>query len=149
MKVKIIELENKIRQYENNHYGLVNDDMFEFLVIARSNAMQGKIKEAIECSADFYRKVSTRDEIMTQVMTFFEGKTIKEKKDALRKFLTENPHYRTMDPKLLLQRLRLGKKYGEKFADLDVVPQNPIKDAIEQIKAEETKEEEDKAESAE
>ena len=129
LKQQISELEHKIMEYEDKYYGLYCDDMFEYLIIARSEAMMGKIKDAIDCNADFYRKMQANDEKMKKVFDLLPGKNTKEKKDALRDFLKENPHFRTKDPELLHQRLRLAKKYGEAFARQEI-PEHPIKSAI-------------------
>ena len=131
LKQRINELEHKILEYEDKYYGLCCDDMYEYLIVARSEAMLGKIKDAMDCSADYYRKMQASDETMQKIFNLLPGKNSKEKKDALRDFLKENPHYRTKDPALLHQRLRLAKKYGEVFS-VQEIPEHPIKDAIDE-----------------
>ena len=132
LRKKIAELEEKVKQYVQNDYGLYCDDMYEYLVIARSVAMKDKLEDALSCTADFYRKVSDKDQIMKHVLNFFEGRTSREKKDKLRDFLNHNPHYRTKHPQLLLQRLRLKQKFEDKFAQREI-PEHPIQDAIDEL----------------
>ena len=134
MRRTIANLQFKVNEYELNYSGVYNDDMIEYLIIARTSAMNDKFKDAIKCATDSYRRVSERTEEMKQILTFFEGKTVKEKKDRLRDFLRDHPCFRTEDPKLLLQRLRLQKKYGDYFAAREI-PLTPIKDAINEFNA--------------
>ena len=142
LRKKITELEEKVKQFVQNDYGLYCDDMYEYLVIARSEAMKDKIEDALSCTTDFYRKVSDKDQIMKNVLTFFEGRTSREKKDQLRDFLNHNPQYRTKHPRLLLQRLRLKKKYEDKFAQREI-PEHPIQDAVDEINPQEEPKDED------
>ena len=134
MRRTITNLQNKVTEYELNYSGVYNDDMIEYLIIARTSAMNDKFKDAIKCTIDSYRKVSEKTEEMKQILTFFQGKTVKEKKDHLRDFLREHPCFRTEDPKLLLQRLKLQKKYGDYFATREI-PLTPIMDGIRDFNA--------------
>ena len=134
MRRTIANLQFKVNEYELNYSGVYNDDMIEYLIIARTSAMNDKFKDAIKCANDSYRRVSDKTEEMKQILSFFEGKTVKEKKDQLRDFLRDHPCFRTEDPKLLLQRLRLQKKYGEFFASREI-PLTPIMDGIKEFNA--------------
>ena len=143
LRNRIAELETKIQQYEDTIEGkLYCDDIFEFLVIARSEAMKDKLKDVLDCGVDFYRNLTDKQPVMKQILMYFEGKTIRAKKDALRDYLKENPIFRTQKPELLLQRLRLTRKYAENFACRDV-PEHPIQDAIDEIKPQEELKDED------
>ena len=139
LRRQLAEIRTKVGQYQSLACGLCIDDMFEYLVIACTSAMNDKIKDALKCSADAYRRISEKDEILHQILEHFEGKTIREKKDKLRDFLKENPAYRTQDSKLLLQRLKLKNKYGD-FFEARELPQTPIKDAIDEFNAQEGEE---------
>ena len=132
MRARMAELGDMIKRYSENQYGLLEDDFFEYLIIARAQAMAGKIEDILAYTTETYKKLSDKDATMKQILSFFEGKTSKEKKDALKNFIKENPHFRTNKPELLLQRLRLAKKYGDFFSQQDI-PQTPIKDAIDNI----------------
>ena len=135
----IANLQCKVDEYERICCGVYIDDMIEYLIIARTSAMNDKFQDAIKCTVDSYRKVTEKNETMKEILEFFEGKTIKEKKNGLRDFLKEHPCFRTEDPKLLLQRLRLQRKYGDYFA-LREIPLTPIKDAIEEFNGQEGEE---------
>lgn len=134
LRRQLAEIRTKVGQYQSLACGLCIDDMFEYLVIARSSAMNDKIKDALKCAADAYRRISEKDEILQQILAHFEGKTTREKKDKLRDFLKENPAYRTLDSKLLLQRLKLKDKYGAALEEREL-PTTPIKDAIDELDA--------------
>ena len=133
---RIIELENKVNQYEGVVTEVLCDDIYEFLVVARPEAMKEKLKDVVNCKVDFYRQLSEKDIIMTKILMFFEGKTIKEKKDALRNYLRENPMFRTTKPELLLQRLNLTKNFASAFARREI-PERPIKDALDELNSQE------------
>ena len=133
---KIADLENKVKQYENMVTEVFCDDVFEFLIVARPEAMTDKLKDVVNCKADFYRLLSDKDIIMQKILMFFEGKTIKDKKDALRNYLRENPIFRTTKPELLLQRLSLTKKYAATFSRREI-PEHPIQDAIDELNPQE------------
>lgn len=129
MRAKMIELSDMIKRYGDDEYGLIEDDFFEYLIIARAEAMSGKIQDMLNYTTEVYRQLSDKNVTMKQILSFFQGKTSKEKKEELRKFIKEHPEFRTTCPELLLQRLRLTKKYGDLFAQRDI-PQQPIRDAI-------------------
>ena len=106
--------------------------MYEYLLIARTSAMKDKIQDALMCSADCYRKISEKDDAMKKILSFFNGNNNREKKDALRDYLKENPQYRTKNPKLLYQRLRLKQKYEDQFAQREI-PVHQIQDAVDEL----------------
>ena len=132
LHMKIVELEAKIKEYESQHYGLNTDDMYEFLVAARLKAMNEKVQDALRYTVNTYRTISGREETMKKVLDYFDGNTIKEKKAALHEFLKQNPAMRTTDPILLLQRLRIMKKYQDIFSAKEI-PEHPIEDAIREL----------------
>ena len=137
LRNRIAELETKVKQYENTMEGILYcDDIFEFLVIARSEAMKDKLKDVIDCGADFYRNLSDKQPVMQQILLFFDGKTVRAKKDALRDYLRENPIFRTKQPEILLQRLKLTRNYGVKFAQREI-PEHPIQDALDELNSQE------------
>ena len=106
--------------------------MYEYLLIARYSAMKDKIQDALMCTADCYRKITDKDDAMKKILSFFNGNNARKKKDALRDYLKENPQYRTKNPKLLYQRLRLTRKYSEEFSHREI-PEHPIQDAIDEL----------------
>ena len=130
----IAELQCRVQKFDNEYGFLHCDDIIEYLIIARSSAMNDKIKDAVKCTAECFRKISDKNEIMRQILTFFEGKTSTDKKNALRDFLKENPAFRTTSPELLLQRLKLKNKFGDYFESREI-PLNPIKEAIDEFNA--------------
>ena len=119
---------------EEKDYGITCDDIYEFLIIARQKEMEEKINDALNYTNEIFRRLSVKEEIMKQILEFFEGNNAKEKKDNLKKFLNEHPVFRTTDPKILLQRLKIGQKYGEIFSQW-TFQDTPIKDAIDEINA--------------
>ena len=129
LKKQIAALQEKLSQVQLTEYGLFADDMYEFLLIARTPAMNEKIADAISCTIDAYRKLTEKDETIKRILEFFPGKTTNQRKDALRDFLKENPAFRTKSPELLLQRLRLHRKYSDTFSHEEISTQ-PIKEAI-------------------
>ena len=118
--------------------GVYCDDLYEYLTIAFTKGMDEKYEDAMKYSYEAIKRISAKDETMQKILEFFEGKNVKEKKAALNNFLKEHPSLRSADPQLLLQRIKFGKKYGEKFAQREMPP-TPIKDALDEIngKAEE------------
>ena len=133
---KIAELEDKVKRYQDSVLELFCDDIYEYILIARSEALTEKLKDVVNCKVDFYRQLSDKDPTMNQILMFFEGKTIRAKKDALREYLRENPIFRTQKPELLLQRLRLTRKYSEEFSHREI-PEHPIQDAIDELNPQE------------
>ena len=133
---KITELQNKVRQLEVPVTEIFCDDIFEFLIVARPDAMAEKLKDVVNCKPDFYRLLSEKDLVMKQILMFFEGKTIKDKKDALRNYLRENPIFRTQKPELLLQRLRLTRRYATDFRRKDI-PEQPIQETLDELNSQE------------
>lgn len=134
LKKRIEELEDKVSQYEDCKSGPLCDDMFEYLVVARPEAMKNKIQDILDYKAESYRRIPEKDRIMKQILMFFDGPTIRIKKEALREYLKENPIFRSVKPELLLQRLRLARKYGTSFEQREI-PQAPIQDAIDDLNA--------------
>ena len=126
-------LTEEIIKFDDQNYGIACDDMYEYLTIACEKAMNEKIEDALKYTITTFREISAKDETMKQILEFFEGKNVREKKLALHNFIKEHPVFRTTDPKLLLQRLKLGKKYGEIFAQRPL-PQTPIKEALDELK---------------
>ena len=131
---QVTKMAEQMVKFESEYCGIACDDMYEYLTIACMKAMNEKIEDAVKYSIATFQNISCKDEIMKQVLDFFEGNTIKEKRAALHYFIKEHPALRTTDPKILLQRLKLGKKYGEIFAQRPL-PQTPIKDAIDELNA--------------
>ena len=129
----LTKLAEKMVKFESEYGSIVCDDMYEYLTIACTKAMNEKIEDALKYTIVTFREISAKDETMKQILEFFEGKNVREKKLALHNFIKDNPVYRTTDPKILLQRLKLGKKYGEIFSQREL-PQTPIKDAMDEIK---------------
>ena len=113
--------------------GVYCDDLYEYLNIACTKAMDEKYEDAMKYSYETIKRISAKDETLQKILEFFEGKNTKEKKAALNNYLKEHPSLRTTDMQLLLQRIKLGKKYGEIFAQRPL-PQTPIKDAIDELK---------------
>ena len=130
----VTKLAEQMVKFESEYSGIACDDMYEYLTIAFTKAMNEKIEDAIKYTITTFREISAKDETMKQILEFFEGKNVREKKLALHNFIKDNPVYRTTEPKILLQRLKLGKKYGEIFAQRPF-PQTPIKDAIDELNA--------------
>ena len=114
--------------------GIYCDDLFEYLNIACTKAMDEKYEDAMKYSYEVIKHISCKDETMQKILEFFEGKNVKEKKAALNNYLKEHPTLKTADLHLLLQRIKLGRKYGEIFAQRPL-PQTPIKDAIDELNA--------------
>ena len=114
--------------------GIYCDDLYEYLNIACTKAMDEKYEDAMKYSYEVIKHISCKDETMQKILEFFEGKNAKEKKAALNNYLKEHPTLRTADLHLLLQRIKLGRKYGEIFAQRPL-PQTPIKDAIDELNA--------------
>ena len=114
--------------------GVYCDDLYEYLNIACTKAMDEKYEDAMKYSYETIKHISGKDETMQKILAYFEGKNIKEKKAALNNFLKEHPSLRTADLQLLLQRIKLGKKYGEVFSQREL-PQTPIKEAIDELNA--------------
>ena len=129
LRKQIAALQEKLNQYQNTNYGLFCDDIYEYLLIARTAAMNEKAADALSCTIDTYRKLSEKEEKIKHILEFFPGKTTNQRKDQLREFLRENPAFRTRHPDLLLQRLRLHKKYADIFSK-EPIPLQPINDAI-------------------
>ena len=129
LRRKIEQLETKVKHYESCFTELYCDDMYEYLLIARQEALQDRIKDILNCKTEFYRLLPEKDKTMKQILMFFEGGSVKAKKENLRNYLKENPIFRTADPKLLLQRLKLTRTYAAAFSHNDL-PQTPIQDAI-------------------
>ena len=88
----IAELECRVRKFEDNYGFLCCDDMIEYLIVARSSAMNDKIKDAVKCTIESFRKISDKNETMKKILSFFEGKTSSEKKNALRISLETTHH---------------------------------------------------------
>ena len=114
--------------------GIYCDDLFEYLNIACTKAMDEKYEDAMKYSYEVIKHISCKDETMQKILEFFEGKNVKEKKAALNNYLKEHPTLKTADLHLLLQRIKLGRKYGEIFAQRPL-PQTPIKEAIDELNA--------------
>ena len=132
LRKTIAELKDKVREYEENTPYLLNDDMAEFLIVARTAPMDEKFQDAMKCSLEAYKRISEKNETMKKILSYFKGKTIKEKKKALCEYLKLHPCFRTEDPKILLQRLKLKNKFGDFFESREV-PLNPIKEAIDEF----------------
>ena len=130
----VTKMAEQIVKFESEYSGIACDDMYEYLTIACTKAMNEKIEDALKYTIVTFREISAKDETMKQILEFFEGKNVREKKLALHNFIKDNPVYRTTDPKILLQRLKLGKKYGEIFSQREL-PQTPIKDAMDELKS--------------
>ena len=129
LKKQIVALQEKLSQVQLTEYGLFADDLYEYLLIARTQAMNDKVSDAISCTNDAYRRLTEKDETIKRILEFFPGKTTNQRKDSLRDFLRENPAFRTKNPELLLQRLRLHRKYADTFSK-EQIPLQPIKEAI-------------------
>ena len=129
----VTKMAEQMVKFETEYSGIACDDMYEYLTIAFMKGMNEKIADAVKYSIATFQNISSKDEIMKQILDFFEGNTVKEKRAALHNFIKEHPALRTTEPKILLQRLKLGKKYGEVFAQRPF-PQTPIKDAIDEFK---------------
>ena len=130
----VTKLAEQMVKFESEYGSIACDDMYEYLTIACTKAMNEKIEDALKYTIVTFREISAKDETMKQILEFFEGKNVREKKLALHNFIKDNPVYRTTDPKILLQRLKLGKKYGEIFSQREL-PQTPIKDAMDELKS--------------
>ena len=130
LRRQIAELQAKIDERKHDEYGIVADDLFEYLIIARTEAMDEKINDMLKFTQEAYRKAIEKDETVRRILEFFPGRTAFKKKEQLREFIIEHPSFRTTDPKLLLQRLRLYRKYSDTFSK-EPIPLQPIKEAIE------------------
>ena len=135
----IAQLKDKVREYEEVTPYLYADDMEEYLIVARTPVMDEKFQDAIKCSLEAYKRISEKNETMKKILSYFKGKTIKEKKKALCEYLKLHPCFRTEDPKLLLQRLKLKNKFGDYFETREI-PLTPIKDAIDEFNEQEGEE---------
>ena len=132
LKKQLSKITEQIIKFQDT--GIYCDDMYEYLSIACTKAMDEKVEDAMKCTYELFKHISSKDETMKQILEFFDGDTAKEKKNALHNFLKEHPSLRTADPQLLLQRLKLGRKYGEVFSQRGL-PQTPIKEAIDELNA--------------
>ena len=144
LKQQIRELKDRVRELEEKGANIFKDDMYEYLVVACTKAMNEKLADALAYTREAYSLMSEKDKYVRKILSYFEGKTVREKKRELFNFIKENPVYRTKSPQLLLQRLRYTKKYGDILSN-DVLPQTPLKDAIDRSNTplQETKEEEE------
>ena len=129
LRRQIAELQAKIDARKHDEYGIVADDLFEYLIIARTEAMDQKISDALKFTQETYRRAVEKDETVKRILDFFPGRTAFQKKDKLREFIHEHPSFRTTNPELFLQRLRLYRKYSDTFSK-ELIPLQPIKDAI-------------------
>ena len=129
LRRQIAELQAKITERERNDYGIIADDLFEYLVIARTEAMDEKINDVLKFKQETYRKAVENEETIKHILDFFTGRTTLQKKEQLREFIKAHPCFRTSNPELLLQRLRLHRKYSDTFSK-EQIPLQPIKDAI-------------------
>ena len=131
---QVTKLADAIVKFEAKNYGIACDDIYEYLAIACSDDMEKKIQDTMKYTVESIRKISAKDETMKQILELFEGNNVREKKEKLKEYLNEHPLFRTTDPKILLQRLKLKDKYGEVFARRPI-PQTPIKEAIDELNA--------------
>ena len=129
LKKQIAALTERVKALEENGASLIVDDLYEYLAVARTKAMNEKISDALAYTREAYDKLTERDNTMKKILSYFEGRTVRERKNELFRFIKNNPVCRTADPELVLQRLRYIKKYGDILAAEDL-PQTPLKDAI-------------------
>ena len=129
LKKQIAALTERVKSLEENGAGLIMDDLFEYLAVARTKAMNEKLSDVLAYTRDAYEKLTEKDNTMKKILSYFDGPTVRERKRGLFKFIKDNPVLRTANPELMLQRLRCIKKYGDIFATEDL-PQTPLKDAI-------------------
>ena len=129
LRRQLAVLQDRIQEMERANYGLMTDDMYEYLIIARTEAMDEKINDVMKYTIETYRKVSEKNETMKKILDYFPGTTTVQRREGLKEFIKQHPSFRTTNPELLLQRIRLHKKYSEQFSTQDI-PASPLKDAI-------------------
>ena len=129
LKLKFEEISMLLQTCQVNEHGIVCDDWFEFLAVAKQSLLDEKIRDALNYSANKLLRISDKDPFMIQILSFFEGKTSREKKLNLVRFLEKHPSLKSAHPECILQRLRLINKYEDKFSHLNLT-ETPINDAI-------------------
>ena len=132
LKLKFEEISMLLQTCQVNEHGIVCDDWFELLAVARQELIDEKIRDALNYSSNKVLRISDKDPFMIQILSFFEGKTSREKKLNLVRFLEEHPSLKSVHPERVLQRLRLIKKYGDEFSRLNLAT-TPINDAINEV----------------
>ena len=107
------------------------DDPYEWLVIAQTEELNKKIKEAKACKADFVYKMHVNEPYVEQILQLLPGKSNVEKKKELIRFLQENPALATTDKALLYQRICLFQNVHDKMKTIPL-PDSPIRDTLQQ-----------------
>ena len=129
LKKQIAALTERVKALEEKGASLIIDDLYEYLAVARTKAMNEKISDALKYTREAYDKLTEKDATMKKILSYFNGRTARERKNELFRYIKDNPVVRTSDPEIMLQRIRYIKKYGDILASEDI-PQTPLKDAI-------------------
>ena len=130
-KKRIAELERELQILKCTKPKVVSDDPYEFLLMCDLLNMDAKIREVLEAAPFKLTNKSTADFTFKRLLDQFPGRTVKEQKDNLRRFLIEHPALRTLNIELLLQRVYIWNHYHD-FFEQRSFPERPIQEVLDE-----------------
>ena len=130
-KKRIAELERELQILKCTKPRVVADDPYEFLLMCDLLNMDAKIREVLEAAPFKLTNKSATDYTFRRLLDQFPGRTVKEQKEALRKFLVDHPALRTLNIELLLQRVYIWNHCHDFFEERSL-PERPIQEVLDE-----------------
>ena len=126
---RIEELEKELYILKNTKPRIVVDDPYELLLMCNLYGIDAKHRDSLEAGTSKILNKTTKDLLFKRLLDQFPAQTVKEQRDALRKFLADHPALRTMNMELLFQRVYMWKHYHSSFEQRSF-PENPVQDVL-------------------